>query len=231
MAIKTLRLYPIGHYSLESKSYYPEDTLVENLHLLIAENIPDDDASYIVINSANLGTAGGGIFYSVPQKLTPLAIRVIYRAKSSNSSVLSINALYLKDINNPEGGTTYVKFGEVTLTSSYENYTAEVPQENLASVYKYLSEDYILSRHGQIGFNAELSGSSKNSADARVTQTYLEIDYEAAIDGSLPQEIYLKENGAWIEKQVYIYQKLNGTWEPADKSVLGSIKYVLDTTT
>ena len=228
MAIKTLRLYPTAHRGLDTQSYYPEDTLKENLHLLIAESIPDDDTSYIVVSYLNIVNQIG-ISYSVPLNLTPLAIRVVYRAKSNNNSVLTVQATVPNPNSSGENKLGVIALGEVTLTSTYETYIAEVPLESITLVYNYMiTNDF--SASSQIGFGASVQ-SAKNSADARVTQTYLEIDYEAAEDASLPQEIYIKENGAWIEKQVYIYQKLNGAWEPADKSVLGSVKYVIDTTT
>lgn len=228
MAIKTLRLYPTSHRGLDTQSYYPEDTLKENLHLLIAESIPDDDTSYIVVSYLNIVNQIG-ISYSVPLNLTPLAIRVVYRAKSNNNSVLTVQATVPNPNSSGENKLGVIALGEVTLTSTYETYIAEVPLESITLVYNYMiTNDFPTTP--QIGFGASIQ-SAKNSADARVTQAYLEIDYEAAVDGSLPQKIYIKENSAWIEKQVYIYQKLNGAWEPADKSALGSVKYVINITT
>ena len=205
MATETLILRPTHVGGVPER--YPSETADAQLWSLIAEEVADDDATYI-IPTLNITT-----FFTVPNEylsLTPTAIKIFIRAKASANATCQIG-LCGATVDNTE------------LTTVYQTSTVDVPSADLESVYQLLAENITNTGHG---LTILLTGNGK--ATIYLTQAYLELTFGEGADTPISDTIHIKENGVWVAISGQIYRKINGAWALTDASALQSgTKYIV----
>jgi hypothetical protein len=219
MATKTMILKPIDT-DRTGLTPFPSDTDTLDYPLLIAEDIADDDATYLSSTSALAGT-----FYFVPDlNITPLNIRIVARMRTTIlDSLVSIG--YYADFNYTSSSAILERFDDINLSEEYITYIETVPTEHISRFFDYKTADGSSMegvRCGIVNFSVGTTKTgSKATMDYRLTQLYLEIDYNDDNDNEeLVETVYLKENGSWIAIPCSsIYQKQNGQWIIADSSI------------
>lgn len=205
MATKTMILRPIGWYQggdESSYSPYPQDITEENYYLLLSEENADDSATYLITTIALNMNHTGCLFNAQEVSFTPSSIRLVFRACTTISGATTTPLFFYGD-----GASNHYSGDLISLTEEYTTYTYELPSDNINTFWSYIKE----SEMGHIGFNNGNSN-SKGDKDTRITQLYLEIDYD---DGSKP--FYLKKTNAWEEASyTTVYKKNSNSWVITD---------------
>lgn len=205
MATETLILRPTHVGGMSER--YPSETADDQTWSLIAEEVADDDATYIIptINTA--------IFFTVPDEylsLTPTAIKIFIRAKASANATCQISLC---------GANA----DDTEFTTVYQTSASNVPSADLESVYQVLAKNITNTGHG---LQILVTGNSKSTI--YLTQAYLELTYGEGTDTPTSDVIYIKENSVWTAFSGEIYRKINSAWTLTDASVLQSgTKYIV----
>ena len=222
MATKTLILRPTGFmYTASYVDYYPLEADTNTLHLLVSEEIPDEDATYLTATKNLIaGTGKYGFVFTRPSfNIIPTAIRVVARARTltDGSKLLA----WAATSENGGGGT----IGSHALTTEYSNYVSEVETEHIETLWNNLEGSDLLDY--SVSFFAS-GDSSKNQGEVILTQIYLIIEYESGIPDPSTSVLYLKQNGTWTPLSGTIYKKQNGTWVLSDESAFdGMTNFIL----
>lgn len=218
MATKTLILRPnstIGVVNASNIVLTPSTTAEENIHLLINEEVPDDAATQINLQNT-LSTISFGIPLDWLSNIIPVSMRIVLRFSIDKPNLLDIE-VFFTDPNIPNTGdfSSIVSRNDfhTTLTDSYETQIQTV--ENLEAIKTALLNG------GYISIMAVADSVNNKGGNARVTQLYLEVDYDDEIDSETPL-LYLKEGDTWAHITGTIYEKVNGVWSIGTLNKLSS---------
>ena len=210
---------------------YPTDTSLDDMPVLISEEIPDDDSSYITLS---VGTC---VAFTIPEKflgINPLTATLYYRQKLESGqnpiTTTEITIGYItrdtsKNHNKMNGITDFINIASQSTPNSnnYTTFNDVVPETSLAS----LDFNNTVVTNIFITCITTPSNSSDNSKStiARTTQMYLEVTYEDPDSPDTPtttETIYLKQNNSWTSVPCIIYQKQNGTWNLTDSTIFNN---------
>jgi hypothetical protein len=211
MATKTLILRPIsatttkiGTFNKASTSVTPSDTAADAYHTLLAEESPDNDATYIMIKG---GYCIDVKFDVLPQDIQISNIKIIVVASTSsnttNENVLTYE--FYKTVNGTQQIIDSLQT-DASLLDLSSGYTRLVCESSL-----FTQE---LSTTSSLDYIFRFQTPQVNTA-VNVTQIYAEVVYEV----SNSTIIHYHENGAWSAVPCKIYQKINNAWKESGKNV------------
>lgn len=171
-------------------------------YAMISESSADDDSTYIYQTVSSTSSASvtssftlGGTMPSGSFKITGATLYV--RGRSSANDTYS--GTYKLSIDSSASS--------MSLSTSYQTSSSTGVATSL------INNTYTSSNFPSLSVTITTAGkksSSKNSSfQIRITQVYLELEYEEVAESS--DEIYIKQNGIWT-KYSQVYKKINGTW-------------------
>lgn len=171
-------------------------------YAMISESSSDDDSTYVYQTVSSTSSASvtssftlGGTMPSGSFKIT--GARLYVRGKSSADYTYS--GTYKLSIDSSDSS--------MSLSTSYQT------SSNTGVATSLINNTYTSSNFPSLSVTITTAGkksSSKNSNfQIRITQVYLELEYEEVAESS--DEIYIKQNGIWT-KYSQVYKKINGTW-------------------
>lgn len=211
MAVQTIILRPTGVNTQRSQNIdsnnqprFPAETSDENLHLLVNEEIPDDDTTYLKSK-----VVGSFLYFYFPvellENIKPLDIRVVARQKVDDINGGTILTLYGTDSegNSVNGGAS-ILCGNVDV---YETHAQSVSNLEILKSSTLKADQFILSWN--------LGDTTEKAGTVWLTQIYIEVDYDDEAGGGEPEEtavLYLKKSGAWEGISGKVYNKVNGAW-------------------
>ena len=175
-------------------------------YAMISELSSDDDSTYIYQTVSSTSSASvtssftlGGTMPSGSFKITRATLYV--RGKSSADHIYS--GTYQLSIDSSASS--------MSLSTSYQTSSSTGVATSL------INNTYTSSNFPSLSVTITTAGnksSSKNSSfQIRVTQIYLELEYEEIIED--PSAYYIKVDGRW-RKVLTAYRKVNGAWEEFD---------------
>jgi hypothetical protein len=212
MAVDTLILRPTDGYCDSDGGRYPETTNVDETHLLVCEEIADDDATYVVTTDILHGAYFAVTVPSAYHNKQPSSIRIKFRARDE---VSGINYAWIEINGGTESMDDDIESGNLSITDAYSLYSFAIPSENMLTVWETIKKpiDNVTnneSRNYHFYIVAKkINVSSKTSSKVRITQVYLEVDFDD--DTPTSQEIYFKQNGVWLDVNAQ-YKKVDGLW-------------------
>ena len=191
----TLMLRPVSDKSLKhtcssgSKGYS-----------MISEVSADDDSTYIYQSVSNTSSASvtssftlGGTMPSGSFKITGATLYVVGKSTSKSSSD-QYSGTYQLSIDSSASSMSLS-------TSSYQTSSASVATGLINNTY---TNSNFPSLSVTIVTTGNLASSGKDNFQIRITQIYLELEYEEVGH-------YTKINGSW-QKIITIYKKIDGVW-------------------
>ena len=190
----TLILRPVSDKSLKhtcssgSKGY-----------AMIKEASSDDDSTYIYQSVSNTSSASvtssftlGGTMPSGSFKITGATLYVVGKSTSKSSSE-QYSGTYQLSIDSSASS--------MALSTSYQTSSASVATGLINNTY---TNSNFPSLSVTIVTTGNLDSMSKDNFQIRITQIYLELEYEEVGH-------YTKINGSW-QKIITIYKKIDGVW-------------------
>ena len=226
MASGTVILRPSGDDGGDHKGY-PEDT---TLYKWISEKTCDGDGSYIYY-SRNLGLSEDGIsrYYlsgAIPTvKIKVTGVKVRFAAKSTDSGVASFVSFEVRVP--PDSYYAYGTDQREAIDYLSEPETLLFGDDLVERINTYIGENgndsltnLMLLVRIKAGYYSHGTSSSVEYVydTVRVSQVYLEIDYEEILDIG----VFRKVNGA-VKAAVEAYKKVGGTWQEIDEAEAKSI--------
>lgn len=227
MATGTITLRPSQDIDVEHST-----SRGSNAYSMIADTVADDDSTYIY-STLSSGNWGGSnvtdestfiLSGSIPQgNIHVTEVRMYSRARIGNNDESGSYTCYFAVGGN--GGDSSDAATNANLTSSYQTHTSTSD-----SLVQEINDALSSGSFPQMSVRVHTNGSAASGMKAedgyiRVTQVYMEIDYEEVEESS---HIYIKENGRWVEySKVFI--KRNNAWVEQDNpsDVFGTdINYV-----
>lgn len=202
----TLILRPVSDASLKHKC-----SSGSNGYLMISEASADDDSTYIYQTVSSTSSK------SVTSSFT------LGGAMPSGSFKITGATLYVRGRSSADGkysGTYQLSIdssaSSMSLSTSYQTSSSNGVATSL------INNTYTSSNFPSLSVTITTTGKRSSTKDdnyqIRITQIYLELEYEEIIeDNSI---IYIKESGNW-NKYSTVYKKENGVW--VIQSDLGSI--------
>ena len=198
----TLTLRPVSdsnvRHSLSSGS---------NAYSLINESRQDGDSTYIYqyIQSTQSSTLTSifniGGFDSTKIKVTKCTLYVVARSTASATARMQI-------VVNANGTTTST--GTYSLSSSYTTKSA-----NCESIIDSINSQLTNGQMPSITLTVQTAGAKSSSKDdsfqIRLTQAYLEIEYEIVQDSGESTGLHIKIDGAYVAVKA-VYKKVNGSY-------------------
>lgn len=171
-------------------------------YAMISESSSDDDSTYIYQTVSSTSSASvtssftlGGTMPSGSFKITGATLYVRGRSSANHTQ----SGTYQLSIDNSASS--------MSLSTSYQT------SSNTEVATSLINNTYTSSNFPSLSVTITTAGkksSSKNgNFQIRVTQIYLELDYEEIIEDT--PSIYIKESGNW-NKYSAVYQKENGIW-------------------
>lgn len=176
-------------------------------YLLLSESSADGDSTYISQSISGTSSASvsstvvmGSIFDSINYNVTACRLYFSARRTASNTSSASVTF----KVNNSGNYTVSAN----SLSDSYTVYNSS-NTDLVNAINQALNSGSVPSVSATITTKGNKSSSKDSNSEIRVTQVYLEIDYESA---SRPTTaIFIKENGTW-KQYGQVYKKVNGVW-------------------
>lgn len=170
---------------------------------LISESSADDDSTYIYQTVSSTSSASvtssftlGGTIPSGPFKITGATLY----ARGRSSANYTYSGTYQLSIDSSASS--------MSLSTSYQT------SSNTGVATSLINNIYTSSNFPSLSVTITTAGkksSSKNSNfQIRVTQIYLELEYEEIVED--PPAYYVKVDGRW-RKVLTTYRKVNGAWE------------------
>ena len=177
-------------------------------YAMISESSSDDDSTYIYQTVSSTSSASvtssftlGGTMPSGSFKITGATLYV--RGKSSANYTYS--GTYQLSIDSSASS--------MSLSTSYQT------SSNTRVATNLINNTYTSSNFPSLSVTIVTAGKksqSKNSSfQIRITQIYLELEYEEIVEE--PSAYYTKINGSW-KKIITIYKKIDGVWTEFDYS-------------
>lgn len=176
-------------------------------YAMISESSADDDSTYIYQTVSSTSSASatssftlGGTMPSGPFKITGATLYV--RGRSSANYTYS--GTYKLSIDSSASS--------MSLSTSYQTSSSGVATS-------LINNTYTSSNFPSLSVTITTAGKKSNSKNSnfqiRVTQIYLELEYEEIVEK--PSAYYTKINGSW-KKIITIYKKIDGVWTEFDYS-------------
>jgi hypothetical protein len=219
MATKTLVLRPISITSDDTSlvTFYPSDTTMDNAHILVNEEVADDDATYIT------GGLGSGInfhfSFTKPEDLkniTGFSFKVRNKFETSGSNHNVAYKIYIENNN-------YTLNSLTANSTVYTDMSESIVDDIRNAIISALDSNQNLNF-----YITQTSGTNSKSKPIRTTQMYIEITYESN-DAVLQ---YFKQNNEWINiGELNIYYKKNNEWYSLNEVQLESYidkKYLIE---
>lgn len=222
MATKTLILRPTGWYhSGTAHSGFPTETPTSDYHLLVAEEEADDDATYIQVTNT---LPSSGLLFTPPNiEIVPNAIRIVGRCCTSISNSTVMFQYYT--LTSGEASEAF------TLSEQYANYIYNIPSDVILGFWENIV-NFTLGNYNVSFYAGSTSTGKGTSANVKLTQLYLEVDYDDGNEETITETIYTKENNLWVSMSGTIYKKIQGAWIQTDSSSLRSdTKYTISNQT
>ena len=190
----TLILRPVSDASLKHKC-----SSESNGYLMISEASADDDSTYIYQSVSNTSSASvtssftlGVTMPSGSFKITGATLYVVGKSTSKSSSE-QYSGTYQLSIDSSASS--------MALSTSYQTSSASVATGLINNTY---TNSNFPSLSVTIVTTGNLDSMSKDNFQIRITQIYLELEYEEVGH-------YTKINGSW-QKIITIYKKIDGVW-------------------
>ncbi len=210
MATKTLRPFQ------DSGARGHECSSGSSAYLLIDDATADNDSTYIyqTISSTSSQSKSttvvlDSLFDSANYNVMACRLYFVARRTASNTSSASVTFKV-------NGSGSYAASAS-SLTNSYASYNAT--NTNLVSaINQLLRAGSVPEITATITTSGAMSSSKDSSSAVRITQVYLEVDYEDY--GQPSKSIYVKQAGGWRE-YTQAYKKINGQW--VAQSDLGAV--------
>lgn len=206
----TLILRPISDISLQHNC-----SAGNSGYSMISESNSDSDSTYIVQNvtasqsttQTSIFALGAGNMPSGSFIINSMTLHLFARATSTSTGARSGN---FKLTNGSYSQT-------ITYNTSYRESINQRANEGLFELGSTYTANDISNLQVEIstsGNTATSTGTKQaETFENRVTQVYLEIEYEEVIEDTTG--IYLKQNGQWVE-YTQAYKKINGVWQLQD---------------
>lgn len=181
-------------------------------YILIYDNVADDDSTYIYHNLSSTSTSNHTSTFiltgEIPSgKIKINEVRLYSRARKSSSGETANYHCYF-GVNTNNGGNSANSGTSATLSQNYSTIN-ENSTEMVNELNNYLNtNDTFPTISVAITTSGRKSSNKNNDGYIRVTQVYMEIDYETIEEQS---SLYVKENGVW-NKYTKIYIKSNNNW-------------------
>lgn len=224
MAAKTMILRPTsspmqGVASGSIATYNPPGTAHEEAYKLVNETVADDDATYINLTNGKYVHLGIDIL-SVANYSKWTAVRLVLRLEATNSALaLDIYILGANESSGSDVPHIIGSIGSANLKPSWTDTTVQ-PSIGINEIQSYIAQRIKLGLSDPFIFrfysNGSAGGKGSASGDIKITQLYLEVDYD---DGETTT-FYLKQSGVWEAVSGEIYNKVNGEWVSGDLSSL-----------
>lgn len=167
---------------------------------LISESSADDDSTYIYQTVSSTSSASvtssftlGG---TMPSGLFKIIGATLY-VRGKSSADYTYSGTYQLSIDSSASS--------MSLSTSYQTSSNGVATSLINNTYTSLN---FPSLSVTITTAGEKSSSKNSNFQIRITQIYLELEYEEIVDNSI---IYIKESGNW-NKYSTVYKKENGVW-------------------
>lgn len=230
MAVETLILRPT--YGYAGTGVYPSTLSVETAHLAVCEEVSDEDATYVVSPGGMSSSLMLG--FSIPDDYTtrtPVSIRVIFRAKSTDtgSATQRIEAVGIGDTDGDGTPVLCGSAGITPLSDTYETYTSTLASEYILCIWEQMHYATTTGGSSVTKYHILLQGTAlandsnnnKVAMSSRVTQVYLEVDFEVEEDTPTP-EIHIKRNGTWLGVTQQ-FRKVDGVWVEIDTAEANNV--------
>lgn len=173
-------------------------------YALVGESVADDDSTYIyqTISSTTSATKTSsfnltGLFPSGSFKVTKSTLYVRVRSTDTSgtySGTCKLSVDSAASALSMDAGSGY------QTTSVSTGLTGNTYSDSIPELFV------------EVSTTGEKSSSKDDSFELRITQVYLEIEYEMVSGGQENQGgIYLKEDGSWT-KYSKVYKKVSGSW-------------------
>lgn len=208
MATRTLVLRPSADTNLNHAR-----SSGSNGYSLIDDETADDNSSYIyhtLSNTSDTTITSAFVFGgNIPiRKISVSAVRLYVRAsRGNNGETASYNCYFA--VGTDQGGSSDSAKVSATLTSSYVT-TNSASSSMITQINNALANGSFPTISVKVQTTGHKSDEKwSNNGYARITQIYIEIDYEYA-DGKT-DALYTKDNGSWV-MVAKAYKKVNGTW-------------------
>lgn len=167
---------------------------------LISESSADDDSTYIYqtvsstssVSVTSSFTLGG----TMPSGLFKIIGATLY-VRGKSSADYTYSGTYQLSIDSSASS--------MSLSTSYQTSSNGVATSLINNTYTSLN---FPSLSVTITTAGNKSSSKNSNFQIRITQIYLELEYEEIVDNSI---IYIKESGNW-NKYSTVYKKENGVW-------------------
>ena len=168
-------------------------------YAMISESSSDDDSTYVYQTVSSTSSASvkssftlGGTMPSGSFKITGATLYV----RGRSSADYTYSGTYQLSIDSSASS--------MSLSTSYQTSSSTGVATSL------INNTYTSSNFPSLSVTITTTGKKSSTKDddfqIRVTQVYLELEYEEVI-----QDIYIKENGNW-NKYSAVYKKENGAW-------------------
>lgn len=202
MATKTLMLRPTSITCDDASlvTLYPADTILANAHMLVNEEVADDDATYIT------GGLGSNIHYhftfTKPDDLKNIigfSFLVRHKLEASSQQHSIAYTIYLGSDNHTlctmtDNTTVYADMNE--------NISDDIKTSIISSLNNSQNINFYITQ-------TVSTGNSNKSKPIRTTQMYIEVIYES--NDTVIQ--YFKQNDKWINiGELSVYYKRNYEW-------------------
>lgn len=181
-------------------------------YILISDSSADDDSTYIYQTVSSMyGSSETSSFIltgTLPsEKINITAVRLYSRAKKSSSDLDATYHCYF-GVGTNAGGSSSNSGTSATLSQNYSTINND-SQEMVTNINSYInSNNSFPTISVAITTEGNLSDLKANDGNIRVTQVYMEVDYETVEEENY---IYIKENGNWSTYSK-IYKKINNSW-------------------
>ena len=198
----------------------PSDVEADNLYTLVSEEVPDDEATYVVLNTTIISGAIVRFSFTVPEQfivMRPCGLRVVFRCCVPGSAGSAGVELSVFEKNETDDTLTKMVLGTIpAINDSYDNYIIDIPADNIPYAWSILSKA-LVDNHEELQYIL-IARNGNKSTGVNLTQFYIEADFDIeeniAIytkrNGSVVevQQMYLKENGSWVELTVDEFKNL-----------------------
>lgn len=187
---------------------------------MLSEVVADDDSTYIYMDiNRTSGNSIESVFLldgDLPQgKINVTDVRLYSRAKMSGNQENASYTCYFAVGTDQGGSSSDASTSSDELSEYYVTHTS-TSNALVSQINSLLENGDFPQVSVKVGTYGSKSSALKSDGYARVTQIYMEIDYET-IDVPV-SHIYIKENGVWNDYSK-VYKKIDGLWvEQADLS-------------
>lgn len=173
-----------------------------NGYAMISESSADDASTYIYQSVSGTSSSTVSSTFNLSGALPTGSFKIIsaklyVRAASSGSGTYSGTYKLSTDSST----------ANMSLSTSFQTSTTTSTASSL------IGNTYTSSNFPGLSIAISTTGRKSSSKDSnfqvRVTQAYLELEYEEIVVNE--DKIYIKENGVWVEYSE-VYKKVNGTW-------------------